>query len=42
MAWLVIELTNRCNLRCLHCFAERHASTGDLPLEIVDTVLGEG
>jgi MoaA/NifB/PqqE/SkfB family radical SAM enzyme len=42
MARLVIELTNRCNLRCLHCFAERHAATGDLPLAIIDKVLAEG
>jgi MoaA/NifB/PqqE/SkfB family radical SAM enzyme len=42
MARLVIELTNRCNLRCLHCFTERHAATGDLPLTILDTVLHEG
>ena len=34
MTRLVIELTNRCNLRCQHCFAERHATTGDLPLTI--------
>ena len=25
---MIIELTNRCNLRCQHCFAERHAATG--------------
>jgi MoaA/NifB/PqqE/SkfB family radical SAM enzyme len=39
---IVIELTNRCNLRCQHCFEERHAATGDLPLEILDKVLREG
>jgi MoaA/NifB/PqqE/SkfB family radical SAM enzyme len=42
MARLVIELTNRCNLRCLHCFTERHAATGELPLAILDRVLREG
>jgi MoaA/NifB/PqqE/SkfB family radical SAM enzyme len=42
MAQLLIELTNRCNLRCQHCFAERHAGTGDLPMEILDQVLREG
>jgi MoaA/NifB/PqqE/SkfB family radical SAM enzyme len=42
MARLVIELTNRCNLRCQHCFAERHAATGDLPLTILTRVLREG
>ena len=42
MARLVIELTNRCNLRCQHCFEERHAATGDLSLEIFEKVLSEG
>ena len=41
MSRLVIELTNRCNLRCGHCYDERHAATGDLPLEIVEKVLRE-
>jgi MoaA/NifB/PqqE/SkfB family radical SAM enzyme len=39
---IVIELTNRCNLTCGHCFDERHAATGDLPLEILEKVLREG
>jgi MoaA/NifB/PqqE/SkfB family radical SAM enzyme len=42
MARMIIELTNRCNLRCAHCYDERHASTGDLPVTIVDKVLREG
>jgi MoaA/NifB/PqqE/SkfB family radical SAM enzyme len=42
MARLIVELTNRCDLRCPHCFGERHAATGDLPLAIVDKVLAEG
>jgi MoaA/NifB/PqqE/SkfB family radical SAM enzyme len=42
MARIVIELTNRCNLHCQHCFEERHAATGDLPLEILERVLREG
>jgi MoaA/NifB/PqqE/SkfB family radical SAM enzyme len=42
MARLVIEPTNRCTLRCQHCFAERHAATGELPLPILDRVLREG
>jgi MoaA/NifB/PqqE/SkfB family radical SAM enzyme len=42
MPRLLIELTNRCNLRCQHCFAEGHAGTGDLPLEILEKVLREG
>jgi MoaA/NifB/PqqE/SkfB family radical SAM enzyme len=39
---IVIELTNRCNLSCGHCFNERHAATGDLPLAILEKVLREG
>jgi MoaA/NifB/PqqE/SkfB family radical SAM enzyme len=39
---IVIELTNRCNLSCGHCFDERHAATGDLPLEILQKVLRDG
>jgi MoaA/NifB/PqqE/SkfB family radical SAM enzyme len=42
MARLVIELTNRCNLRCQHCFDARHAATGELPLMILNAVLQEG
>lgn len=42
MARIVIELTNRCNLGCGHCFEERHAATGDLPLEILEKVLRDG
>jgi MoaA/NifB/PqqE/SkfB family radical SAM enzyme len=41
LARLVIELTNRCNLRCGHCYAERHAASGDLPLEILEKVIAE-
>jgi MoaA/NifB/PqqE/SkfB family radical SAM enzyme len=39
---LVIELTDRCNLRCGHCFEARHAGTGDLPLALLEKVLREG
>ena len=42
MARILLELTNRCNLSCHHCFDERHAGTGDLPLPIVQKVLEEG
>src|SRR5262245_41489693 len=38
----VIELTNRCNLRCQHCFDERQAGTGDLSLDVIQSVLREG
>jgi MoaA/NifB/PqqE/SkfB family radical SAM enzyme len=42
MTRIVIELTNRCNLRCGHCFDERHAANGDLSLDIIEKVLREG
>jgi molybdenum cofactor biosynthesis enzyme MoaA len=42
MARLAIELTNRCNPRCLHCFDERHAATGELTLDIIDRITREG
>ena len=42
MSRLVVELTNRCNLRCQHCYDERHAATGDLSLSILERVLNEG
>lgn len=42
MARLVVELTNRCNLACRHCFEERHAGVGDLPFSIIDRVIREG
>jgi len=42
LARIVIELTNRCNLSCGHCFDERHAATGDLSLAILEKVLREG
>lgn len=42
MARIVIELTNRCNLHCKHCFEERHAAMGDLSIKIIQKVLREG
>ncbi|MCA9462777.1 MAG: radical SAM protein [Nitrospira sp.] len=42
MPRIVIELTNRCNLSCLHCYDARHAATGDLSLEILHKVIREG
>ena len=42
MARVVIELTNRCNLSCGHCFDERHAASGELSLQIFEKVLRDG
>ena len=39
MGHVVIELTNRCNLACHHCFSGRHGGRTDLPLEALDQVL---
>jgi MoaA/NifB/PqqE/SkfB family radical SAM enzyme len=36
---IVIELTNRCNLHCLHCFEGRHGGRGQLPLAVLDQIL---
>ena len=36
-----MELTDRCNLRCRHCFDQRHAGSGDVPLTVVQRVLRE-
>jgi MoaA/NifB/PqqE/SkfB family radical SAM enzyme len=42
MSRIIVELTNRCDLRCPHCFGERHAATGDLSMDLLDKVLGGG
>lgn len=39
MARVVVELTNRCNLACSHCFDGRHGGSNDLPLHILEAVL---
>lgn len=39
MARVVLELTNRCNLRCAHCFEGRHGGRGLLDLSVLDHVL---
>lgn len=41
MGKVVVELTNRCNLRCQHCFTGRHGGNTDLPLTILQKVLHE-
>jgi MoaA/NifB/PqqE/SkfB family radical SAM enzyme len=41
MARVVIELTNRCNLRCQHCFTGRHGGCDDLPLDILRKIVAE-
>lgn len=41
MGKIVIELTNRCNLSCQHCFSGRHGGRDDLPLAVLDRVLAE-
>ena len=39
MGKIVIELTNRCNLSCQHCFSGRHGGSDDLPLEVLQEIL---
>jgi MoaA/NifB/PqqE/SkfB family radical SAM enzyme len=41
MARIVVELTNRCNLKCQHCFSGRHGGKDDLPLSVLRSVLDE-
>ena len=41
MPTIVIELTNRCNLSCQHCFTGRHGGDTDFPLELFQNVLDE-
>jgi MoaA/NifB/PqqE/SkfB family radical SAM enzyme len=41
MARIVVELTNRCNLSCGHCFSGRHGGRDDLPLPVLRRILDE-
>jgi MoaA/NifB/PqqE/SkfB family radical SAM enzyme len=41
MAKLVIELTDRCNLRCGHCPSGRHGCRGEFGLELLAPILAE-
>src|SRR5688572_24760418 len=41
MPKIVIELTNRCNLNCQHCFSGRHGGRDDLSLAILAKILDE-
>lgn len=38
---IVIELTNRCNLSCNHCFTGRHGGSDHLPIGILEKVVTE-
>ncbi len=38
---IVIELTNRCNLACQHCFSGRHGGNDDLSLELLENVFNQ-
>lgn len=39
--WLAFHVTERCGLRCLHCLREPGKHPADLPLAVVEKVLGE-
>ena len=39
MGRIVIELTNRCNLSCTHCFEGRHSADGDLSIDVIKIIL---
>lgn len=38
---IVVELTNRCNLHCAHCFSGRHGGRDDLSLSVLQHLLVE-
>lgn len=41
MSRIVLELTNRCNLRCRHCVYRRHGGHDDFPLDLLDSLLAQ-
>lgn len=41
MAKVIIELTDRCNLVCQHCFSGRHGGRDELPLDILQSILAD-
>jgi len=41
MGRIVIELTNRCNLRCRHCYDGRHGGKAELSLALLDKILAD-
>lgn len=41
MPRVVVELTNRCNLACQHCFSGRHGGKTDLPFEVLERVVAD-
>lgn len=38
MGKIVIELTNRCNLKCHHCFSGRHGGKDDIPTSALENI----
>lgn len=41
MLKLVLELTDRCNLHCQHCFSGRHGGRTELDVNLIERILGE-
>lgn len=39
MGRIVVELTNRCNLHCRHCYEGRHGGNADLSLALLEKIL---
>ena len=38
MSRIVVELTNRCNLKCHHCFSGRHGGKDDIPISAMENI----